>query len=64
MPIGSASECIFMFATQVNSGLTTFDMLPVSNMTTASSLLIVIFATKGCICDAGHFRHVIDALDL
>ena len=64
MPIGSSSKCIFMFATQVNSGLTASEVLPVSNMTTASSLLIVIFATKGHICDAGRFRHIIDMLDL
>ena len=53
-----------MFATQANSGLTASDVLPVSNMTMASSPLIVIFATKGRICDAGRFRHIIDTLDL
>jgi hypothetical protein len=39
-------------------------VLPVSNMTTASSPFIVILATNGRICDAGRFGHVIDALDL
>jgi len=64
MPIGSSSECIFMFTTRVNSGLTASKVLPISNMTTASSPLIVIFATKGRICDTGCFRHVIDMLHL
>jgi len=64
MPNCSSSECIFMFTTRANSGLTASDVLPVSNMTIASSPLIIIFATKGHICDAGHFGHIIDALNL
>jgi hypothetical protein len=64
MPIGTSSECIFMFTTRANLGLTASKVLPVSNMTMVSSLFIVILATNGCICDAGCFGRVIDALDL
>jgi len=64
MPIGTSSECIFMFTTQANSGLTASEVLPVSNMTMVSSPFIVILATNGHICDTGHFGRVIDVLDL